>query len=70
MKHTPTTPKGAELLTYPQLAAKLSVSKRTLTTWVGSKIIPVIKVGRTCRFDLAKVKAALEKHEQPATSRP
>lgn len=66
MKHKPTTPPGTDLLTAVQLAKKISVSKRTINNWIAAKIIPMIKIGRVCRFDLAKVKAAMEKHEQPA----
>lgn len=57
MKPNPTTP---ELLTTVQLAAKLGVSPRTIQNWSAANVIPKIKIGKVCRFDLGKVKAALE----------
>lgn len=56
MKPNPTTP---ELLTTVQLAAKLGVSPRTIQNWSAAKVIPKIKIGKVCRFDLARVKDAL-----------
>jgi len=58
----------AELLTPDQLARKLNITRRCLSTWTTKKLIPVIRIGNTCRFDLQKVKAALAKHEQPEDS--
>lgn len=58
-----------ELLNPEQLARKLSVTRRCLSNWTRDKIIPMIKIGRTCRFDWPKVKAALEKYEQAAATR-
>jgi excisionase family DNA binding protein len=52
------------LLTPDQLARKLNITRRCLSTWATKKIIPMLKVGSTCRFDLQKVKAALAKYEQ------
>ena len=55
------------LLTPEQLALKLGISRRCLSNWARSRIFPMIKIGKTCRFDLQKVRAALEKYEQAAT---
>ncbi|WP_395736402.1 helix-turn-helix domain-containing protein [Prosthecobacter sp.] len=52
------------LLTPEQLARVFSISRRTLSNWTAQKIIPMTKIGRTCRFDLQKVRAALAKYEQ------
>lgn len=57
MKPKPTTP---ELLTTVQLAAKLGVSPRTIQNWSAANVIPKIKIGKVCRFDLARVKDALQ----------
>ena len=54
----------AELLTQVQMAARLGISRRTLATWVRHKTVPMIKVRGFCRFDPAKVLAALEQYEQ------
>ena len=58
-----------ELLTPEQLARRLNVTRRTLSNWSRDKIIPMVKVGRICRFDLQKVKTALERYEQGAATR-
>jgi excisionase family DNA binding protein len=60
----------AELLTPVQLAGMLGISRRTLCNWVRDKTVPMIKVRGFCRFEYAKVRAALEQHEQPAGGRP
>jgi len=59
---TPTRP-AVELLTQVQLARRLGISRRTLCTWVRNKTVPMIKIRGFCRFDYAKVCAALEKYE-------
>ena len=55
---------GSELLTPEQLSLRLNVSRRCLGNWTRERIIPMIKIGRVCRFDLGQVMAALEKHVQ------
>ena len=50
------------------MARMLGISRRTLATWVRNKTVPMIKVRGFCRFDPAKVRAALEQHEQAAAS--
>ena len=61
---TTTAAAPAELLTQVQMAARLGISRRTLATWVRHKTVPMIKVRGFCRFDPAKVLAALEQYEQ------
>jgi excisionase family DNA binding protein len=59
-----------QLLTQVQMAERLGISRRTLATWVKNHIVPMIKVRGYCRFDYAKVCAALERHERPAATSP
>ena len=59
----------AELLTPEQLALRLNVTRRCLSNWARDKIIPMVKVGRVCRFDLQKVRAALAQYERAAVIR-
>jgi excisionase family DNA binding protein len=60
---------NAELLTPEQTARKLNISRRCLGNWTRSRVIPMVKIGRVCRFDFPKVKAALEKFEQVEITR-
>lgn len=54
---------GGELLkTREELAQATGWSKRTIDRLVAAKVIPVIRVGRTLRFRLDAVMAALEKN--------
>jgi excisionase family DNA binding protein len=55
---------SSELLTPEQLALRLNVSRRCLGNWTRERLIPMVKIGRVCRFDLGQVMAALEKHVQ------
>ena len=57
-----------QLLTQVQLAERLGISRRTLATWVNNHIVPMIKVRGFCRFDYAKVCAALERYERPVAA--
>lgn len=59
----------AELITPEQLAQRLNVSRRCLANWARDKIIPMVKIGRVCRFDLQKVRAALAQYERAAITR-
>ena len=61
-------PEGG-LLTPEQMALRLNVSRRCLGNWARDRIIPMVKIGRICRFDLPQVMAALEKHVQAAATR-
>jgi excisionase family DNA binding protein len=45
-----------------QMAQFLGVSQRKLSMMVSSRQIPVIRIGRSVRFDLNKVIRALEKY--------
>ncbi len=59
----------AELITPEQLGLRLNVSRRCLANWARDKIIPMVKIGRVCRFDLQKVRAALAQYERAAITR-
>ncbi len=68
---TTTAAAPAELLTQVQMARILGISRRSLATWVRNKTVPMIKIRGYCRFDPAKVRAALEQYEQaPADQSP
>jgi len=49
-----------------QIADYLGVSERTVSNMMSRRIIPVIKFGKSVRFDAPKVKKALEKFEVEA----
>lgn len=55
-----------QLLTQQQLAEELNVSSRTVRNWTTRRIIPAIRVGRLVRYDISKVKKALEAFETKA----
>ncbi len=57
------------LLTPEQLGRRLNVTRRCLSNWSRDRIIPMVKIGRVCRFDLPQVMAALEKHTQGVAKR-
>lgn len=66
--HTPAT--SPELVTVKVLSAKLGgISRRTVGNWIARRIIPSIRIGRVLLFDVAKVKAALEKFERVEVTR-
>jgi excisionase family DNA binding protein len=44
-----------------QLAQTIGVSRRTVDNWKEEHVVPFVKVRGVVRFDLAKVKAALER---------
>lgn len=67
---SPAPQEAGVLLTPMQLARKLGISRRSLANWTRNKTVPMIKIGRVCRFDFAKVCAVLEKYEQPAVAAP
>jgi hypothetical protein len=58
-----------QLLTEIEMAARLSVTPRTLRNWRSQRLVPFIKVRKVILFDPAKVLAALEKFERGAGSR-
>jgi excisionase family DNA binding protein len=53
-------------LRYPDMAAELGISLRTLKGWVADRLVPYVKVKRLVLFEPAKVKAALERLERKA----
>ena len=67
---TPAAPQDAPVLLTPeQLARRLGISRRSLASWTRDKIVPMIKIGRICRFDPVKVHTALEQYEQEVDAR-
>ena len=55
--------KQSGLLNRQQIAELIGVSTRTISNLVSSRRIPVIKFGKSVRFDPSKVLKALEKYE-------
>lgn len=53
-----------------QCAAACGVSQRTITNWLRARVIPCVRVSRVVRFDMAKVKNALERFESKEVTRP
>jgi DNA-binding transcriptional MerR regulator len=58
-----------QLLTEMEMAARLSVTPRTLRNWRSKRLVPFIKVRKVILFDPAKVLAALEKFERGSAVR-
>jgi excisionase family DNA binding protein len=46
-----------------EIADYIGVSERTVSNMMRQRRIPVIKIGKTVRFDPLKVRKALEKYE-------
>lgn len=63
------TSSTSDLATPEECAKKLKISRRCLTNWDKRRVIPSILIGRVRRYDLAKVKTALEKFEQVEITR-
>jgi excisionase family DNA binding protein len=55
--------KQSGLFNRQQIAELIGVSTRTISNLVSSRRIPVIKFGKSVRFDPSKVLKALEKYE-------
>ena len=55
--------KQSGLFNRQQVAELIGVSTRTISNLVSSRRIPVIKFGKSVRFDPSKVLKALEKYE-------
>jgi DNA-binding transcriptional MerR regulator len=53
-----------QLLTEVEMAARLSVTPRTLRNWRSQRLVPFLKLKRVVLFDPAKVLAELEKFER------
>ncbi|MHB1079840.1 MAG: helix-turn-helix domain-containing protein [Prosthecobacter sp.] len=62
-------PPQVELLTQVEMAQRLGITRRTLHTWVLNGTVPMIKIRGFCRFEPAKVWAALLQHEVRAGSK-
>lgn len=52
-----------EIITQDELSKRLMISKPTLIRWVKKKKIPVIKIGKSVRFNWQSVIEALESRE-------
>jgi hypothetical protein len=50
----------------PGLAARYEVSPRCIQNWVSRKILPVLKIGRAVRFNIAACDRALARFERKA----
>ena len=51
------------LFTRKQIAYYIGVSERTISNMMRKRLIPVIKIGKSVRFDPSKVRRALNKYE-------
>ena len=51
------------LFTRKQIADYIGVSERTISNMMRQRRIPVIKIGKSVRFDPSKVRKALDKYE-------
>ena len=51
---------GPIFITKAQLAEAIGTSPRTINDWMSRGLIPYVRIGNVLRFDLAKVKAAME----------
>ena len=56
------------LLTIPEAAAYLGLSKLTLYEWVSMRKIEYVKVGRLVKFDQRQLERWIEKHTVRALS--
>lgn len=50
------------VLTKVELAQRLRIGKRTLDNWQHQKRIPVLKIGKTCRYRWRDVVEALSRY--------
>jgi hypothetical protein len=50
----------------PGLATRYEVSPRCIQNWVARKILPVLKIGRAVRFNIAACDQALARFERKA----
>jgi excisionase family DNA binding protein len=57
------------LLSVPQTAAYISVSARTVWSWVYARKIPVIRIGGSVRIDLNELEKLLTAGTVPAIER-
>jgi excisionase family DNA binding protein len=56
------TPATKRLLTIPEAAEYLGLSKLTLYEWVSQRKIEYVKVGRLVKFDQRQLERWIEKH--------
>jgi hypothetical protein len=59
-------PEFPVLATTRGLAARYQVSGRTIQNWMCRKILPVLKIGRAVRFNVAACDRALARFERKA----
>jgi len=59
----PSTSAQSGLFNRKQIADYIGVSERTISNMMSKRIIPVIKIGKSVRFDPTKVRKALDKYE-------
>jgi excisionase family DNA binding protein len=55
-----------ELLTIPQAAARLTVSKDTLNTWVWKQRVKTVRIGKCVRIPAAEVDRLIVEGTTPA----
>lgn len=56
---------GSRLFNTTEISDLIGVSKRTISNMIRDKRIPYLKIGKTVRFDPAKVLESLNKYEVP-----
>ena len=61
--YSPSTSTQSGLFNRKQIADYIGVSQRTISNMMRKRLIPVIKIGKSVRFDPAKVRKALDKYE-------
>lgn len=61
-------PSSAPIWTRQNVAEAYQVSPRTVGKWIAERRIPVLKLGRACRFRPDAVAKALEKYEVRAVT--
>jgi hypothetical protein len=59
-------PEFSSFTNTPGLAARYEVSPRCIQNWVARKFLPVLKIGRSVRFNIAACDRALAKFERKA----
>ena len=56
-------PNHTEIITQDELCKRLMISKPTIIRWAKKKKIPLIRIGRSVRFNWQSVIDALESHK-------
>ena len=67
---TPAPPVARLFLRPDEAAAAIGVSRRTLSQWQASHVIPFRRVGRTVLFAVAEIQQALERFKVAAIGKP